>query len=62
MSEKKLVIQARKYGGGTSVISVRLPKDMLTAIDKVAVDSGRPRNEIIITSLEYALENTEIDK
>ena len=62
MSENKLVIQARKFGGETSVISVRLPKEMLAAIDKVAADSGRPRNEIIITSLEYALGNTEINK
>jgi metal-responsive CopG/Arc/MetJ family transcriptional regulator len=62
MPENKLVIKARKYGGETSVISVRLPKGMLAAIDQVASDSGRTRNEIIITALEYALVNTEINK
>ena len=62
MSGNKLIIQAHKYGGETSVISVRMPKEMLVAIDKVAADSGRPRNEIIIMSLEYALRNTEINR
>ena len=62
MSENKLVIQARKFGGETSVISVRMPKEMLAAIEQIASDTGRPRNEIIITSLEYALGNTEINK
>jgi len=59
MSEK-LVIQARKFGGDSTVISVRTPKDMLEAINKVATETSRPRNEIIVTSLEFALGNTEI--
>ena len=59
MSEK-LVIQARRFGGETSVISVRMPKEMIEAINKIATDASRPRNEIIVTSLEYALANTEI--
>lgn len=59
MSEK-LVIQARKFGGDSAVISVRMPKDMLEAINKVAAETSRPRNEIIVTSLEFALGNTEI--
>lgn len=62
MSENKLVIKARKYGGESSVISVRLPREMLSEIEQIASDSGRPRNEIIITALEYALRNTEINK
>ena len=56
----KLVIQARKFGGDSTVISVRMPKDMLEAINKVAAETSRPRNEIILTSLEFALGNTEI--
>ena len=35
-SEKKLIIQPHRYGNETSVISVRLPKDMLAVIDRVA--------------------------
>lgn len=62
MSENKLVIQVRKFGGETAVVSVRMPKEMLEAINKIAAVTSRPRNEIIVTSLEYALGNTEINK
>ncbi len=60
MSEKKLVIQSHKYSGDTTVVSVRLPKDMLSAIDNVAEMTGRTRSEIMLMSLEFALENMEI--
>ena len=62
MSEKKLKIQPHRYGGESAVISLRLPKDMLAEIDRIATDTGRTRNEILVLSMEYALENTEIDK
>ena len=60
MSDRKLVIRPHKYGGETAVISIRLPKEMLAAIDNAAADTGRTRNEIIVRSLEFALENMEI--
>jgi len=60
MPEKKLRIQPHRYGGETSVISLRLPKDMLAVIDHVASETGRTRNEILVLSMEYALENMEI--
>lgn len=62
MEKKKLVIQSHRYGGETSVISLRLPKDMLKVIEEVAATTGRTRNEILVTSLEYALENMEIEE
>ena len=62
MSEKKLKIQPHRYGGESAVISPRLPKDMLAEIDRIATDTGRTRNEILVLSMEYALENTEIEK
>ena len=62
MSEKKLIIQPHRYGGESAVISLRLPKDMLADIDRIAADTGRTRNEILVLSMEYALENTEIEK
>lgn len=57
---KKLVIQTHKYTEPSMVVSLRLPKDMLADIDKVAAVSGRSRNEILLMSLEYALGNLEI--
>lgn len=62
LSEKKLIIQPHRYGGESSVISLRLPKDMLADIDRVAESTGRTRNEILVLSMEYALENMEIEK
>ena len=60
MAEKKLIIHPHRYGGETSVISLRLPKEMLAVIDRVAQETGRTRNEIIVKSLEFALDNMEI--
>ena len=62
LSEKKLIIQPHRYGGESAVISLRLPKDMLADIDRVAESTGRTRNEILVLSMEYALENMEIEK
>lgn len=60
--KKKLIIPAQKYGGETSVVSMRMPKEMLADIDKVANETGRTRNEILMLSLEFALEHLEITK
>ena len=54
------LIRQKKYLGETSVISRRIPKDMLTDIDKAAEISGRTRNEILSMSLEFALNHMEI--
>lgn len=61
MAEKKLVIKPHRFGGETAVISLRLPKEMLAVIDQVATDTGRTRNEILVLSMEFALENMEIN-
>lgn len=62
MEKPKLQITPKKYGGETSVISMRLPKDMLRDIDTVAEETGRTRNEILLLSMEFALDNMEIRK
>ena len=61
MEKKKLVIKTHPYTGETTVISVRLPKEMLKVIDGVASTTGRTRNEILVLSMEYALENMVIE-
>lgn len=60
--EKKLIIQPQKYSGETSVVSMRMPKSMLADIDKVVAETGRTRNEIMVLSIEFALEHMEIEK
>ncbi len=60
-NEKKLVIHPQKYRGETTIVSMRMPKDMLSDIDKVAAATGRSRNDILLTSLEFALEHMEVE-
>ena len=62
MDKKKLVIKTHRYGGETTVISLRISKEMLKVIDEVASTTGRTRNEILVTSLEFALDNLEIEE
>lgn len=62
MSDKKLVIQKQKYTGDTMVTSMRIPKDMLEALDKVAAETSRTRNEILMTCIEFALDHMVIEK
>lgn len=42
------------------MISVRMPKDMIADLDKVAESTGRTRNELMLMCLEYALKNMEV--
>ena len=62
MEEKKLIIKPAKYSGETMVTSIRLPKELVMAVDAVANDTGRTRNELMITFTEFALEHLEIEE
>lgn len=56
----KFVLAKKKYSGSTSVVSLRMPDELLNKIDQVCEITGRTRNEIIIKSLDFAIENLEI--
>lgn len=58
--EKKLTIEQKKYKGETFVVSARLPIELVKEIDKIANETGRTRNEILVLCLEFSLENLEI--
>ena len=60
MPDKKLVISSKKFRGDSSVVSVRLPNDMIEKLDAIAEQSGRTRNEIIQKCLAFSIENIEI--
>lgn len=60
MDNIRLVIPPKKYTGETSIVSMRIPKDMLKDIDAAAKAAGRTRNEILQISLEFALNHMEI--
>ena len=58
--DKKLEIKSKKYRGETTVISSRVPVDLVERLDYIAKDSGRTRNEVIQLCLEFAADNIEI--
>lgn len=60
MDNIRLVIPPKKYTGETSIVSMRISKDMLKDIDTAAKAAGRTRNEILQMSLEFALNHMEI--
>lgn len=61
MTDKKLIITPRKYSGETSVVSARLPIEMIKSLDNAAKATNRNRNEVIALCLEYALDNLILD-
>lgn len=63
MSDKKLVIKARRPRGedGHKTFSIRIREDTVENLDRIAVQSGRSRNELINLFLDFAIENCEIE-
>ena len=61
MSDKTLKITTKKYQGDSSVVSVRLPNELIESLDRISKITGRTRNDIIQRCLEFAIENLEID-
>ena len=61
MPEKKLKIKTKKYRGDSSVISVRLPNELIESLDRISNITSRTRNDIIQKCLEFSIENLEID-
>ena len=60
MAEPILRITPKKYAGETTIVSMRLPKELLKDIDTVAAKTGFSRNDILTKSLEFALTHMEI--
>ena len=60
MEKPTLKIKPKKYAGETTIVSMRMAKDLLKDIDAVAAVTGRNRNEILTMSLEFALNHMEI--
>ncbi|MBR6940350.1 MAG: hypothetical protein IKH65_06075 [Clostridia bacterium] len=61
MDEKKLIINQKKYSGESSVLSLRLPNELVSELDSIAENTKRTRNDIVQKCLEYAIQNIEIN-
>lgn len=51
----------RRGDDGNRVITVRIREDTLDALDKVAAETNRSRNELINIILSYGVRNLEIE-
>ena len=57
---KKLIITPKKYTGKTSVVSTRLPDEMIKELEALSARTGKSRNELLVTMTAFALDNIEI--
>lgn len=62
MKDKEPILRLtpKKYTGETTIVSMRIPKDMLAQIDSVAEITGRTRNELLLKCISFSLEHIEI--
>ncbi len=63
MEHEDLVIKPKRPKGedGYKVFSVRIKEDIVDRIDNISGQTGRSRNELISTFIEYALNRCVID-
>ena len=59
--DKKLKVSMKKYTGETSVVSLRMPNELIAKLDEICEKTGRTRNDLIIKSLDFALDNIVIE-
>lgn len=52
----KFVIRTRKQYGENTVVSCRMPLEMVKKLDEIGQKAGRTRNELILRCVEFALD------
>ena len=60
MEKPVFYIQRKKYTGESTVVSVRIPREMLREIDEAAHETGRTRNELLAAGIELSLKHMKI--
>ena len=61
MSDKdRFVVRTKKNYGTHSVVSCRMPDELIRKLDEISGKTGRTRNELIMRCVEYALDKIEI--
>ncbi len=64
MKKDDLIIKVKRVKGedGYKVFSIRIKEDLVRRVDDVSRKTGRSRNELIGTFIEYALERCKIEQ
>lgn len=55
-----LKIKPKKYTGESTVVSMRMPRDMVKEIDGIATATGYTRTELMMLCLEFSLQHMQI--
>lgn len=63
MEEKKLVLSAKKFKADkTTIISARVPTELIKKIEDLAKRTNRNRNEMVQILLSYAVDNAMVEE
>lgn len=64
MEEKLKItkISHRKGEDGHHTFSIRIPEELSKKLEKIVVDTGRSRNDVIKQLLEYAVKKVEVEE
>jgi len=64
MKNDELVIKPKRAKGedGYKVFSVRIREELVEQIDSISAKTGRSRNELIGTFIEFALDRCKIEE
>jgi predicted DNA-binding protein len=60
MAEEKFVIRPKKVYGENTVVSCRMPLELVNRLDEIGRKTGRTRNELILRCIEFSLDKLEI--
>lgn len=56
----RFIIRPKKLYGENTVVSCRMPLEMVKRLDELSNQTGRARNELILRCVEFALDRLEI--
>ena len=63
MEEKKLVLSTKKFkADSTTIISARVPTELIKKIEDLAKRTNRNRNEMVQILLSYAVDNAVVEE
>lgn len=63
MEAKKLVLSAKKFkADNTTIISARVPTELIKRIEDLAKRTNRNRNEMVQILLTYAVDNAVVEE
>lgn len=56
----KFIVRTKKVYGENTVVSCRMPVELVDKLDKIGCKTGRTRNGLILKCVEFALDKLEI--